>query len=258
MAHTFILVNPQKEPERYAHLVAQIKTVHLPRVSFFHHIWGDEITEDIRLEYCKSDTAMKLHGRNKETEPLSNGEVSLFLNHIECLKKIRRDHTDGLFVIMESDVIFHAGFEQKFAVLLAAVAELPNWDIVNIGNTKSWMRKKHYKAVPIVIHGVKFYREKINRCAEAIVWNYRSVCKFLDYFEETGDIDSPIDMKMDVFSEFQGNFTIYWNEPTFISQGSIDHTFKSHLRLNVKKQRWIYPVLAIFFVGLVLVMQAVL
>ena len=227
----YVLCNKDKETDRYNHLINKFDEVKLQHYEFFNYIWGDEITADMRKKYCKSDYTMKLHGRNMVTKPLSNGEISLFLNNIECLKKIKREYTDGLFIIMESDVIFEEDFNNKFDKLIGSIKELQNWDIINIGNRKQWMNKKdYYHNKPIIINGIYFYREKINRCTEAIVWNYKSICKFLEYFEEKEDIDGPIDTKMDVFSEYIGGFNIYWNEPTFITQGSSNGIFKSLLR----------------------------
>lgn len=227
---TFVLCNKNKEPDRYLHLINQFGKVGFNNYELFNYIWGDEITADIRNKYCKSDYTMKLHGRRMIDKPLSNGEISLFLNYIECLKKIRKDYTEGLFIIMESDVIFEKDFNNYFDKLISSIKELQNWDIINIGNTKPWMNKtNYYHNKPFIINEIYFYREKINRCAEAIVWNYDSVCKFLEYFEEKEDIDGPIDTKMDVFSEYIGKFNIYWNEPTFITQGSHLNMFKSSL-----------------------------
>lgn len=230
----YFLCNKYKEPDRYNLLLKQINQTNLCNYEFFNYIWGNQITPELRKKYCKTDYTMTFHGRSMITKPLSNGEISLFLNHIECLRKIRRDYSEGLFLIMESDVIFQDvnNFNSQLNDLFNSIKMLDNeWDIINIGNTKPWFNnKKYYKNIPVCINNIQFYKEKINRCTEAIVWNYKSVCKFLDYYEVNEDIDGPIDTKMDVFSEFMGSFNIYWNEPTFITQGSTIGIFKTLLR----------------------------
>jgi hypothetical protein len=228
----YFLCNKDKEPDRYNFLIKQIDNLNLQNYEFFNYIWGTDITDTIRKKYCKSDYTMHLHGRSMITNPLSNGEISLFLNYIECLRKIRKEYINGIFIIMESDVIFYDDFNKNLMKLLNSIKLLnTEWDIINIGNTKSWFKiDQCYKNTPIIINNIKFYKEKINRCAEAIIWNYQSVCKFLDYFDEKTDIDGPIDTKIDVLSDFLGRFNIYWNEPTFITQGSICNIFKTSLR----------------------------
>ena len=74
------------------------------------------------------------------------------------------------------------------------------------------------------------YKETINRCAEGIIWNYKSICKFLDLFGETTDIDSPIDTKMDYYSEIKKCFNIFWSHPPLLYQGSVKRIFNSYLR----------------------------
>ena len=80
-----------------------------------------------------------------------------------------------------------------------------------------------------ISRGAKFYKENINRCSEALIWNYSSVKKFLSYFNLKKDIDGPIDTKLDVFSS-TGNFNIYWCNPEIVYQGSILNVYDSHLR----------------------------
>ena len=80
--HTYFLCNKDKEPDRYNSLVKQIKELDINNYSFFSYIWGDEITSELRNKWVKSDTSMRYHNRDMITKPLSNGEISLFLNHI--------------------------------------------------------------------------------------------------------------------------------------------------------------------------------
>ena len=90
MIKTYILCNKDKEPRRFQSVQNQIATFNLSEtlyIEYFNYIWGDEITQEIRKKYCKSDWTMRKHGRNMKDKPLKNGEISLFLNHIECLKK---------------------------------------------------------------------------------------------------------------------------------------------------------------------------
>ena len=235
MIKTYILCNKDKEPERFKSAQNQIVTFNLSEtldIEHFNYIWADEITQEIRKKYCKSDWTMRKHGRNMKDKPLTNGEISLFLNHIECLKKIRKEYSDGNFIIFESDVLFKANFNIKLQTVLNQIQNINDWDIINIGyGTRDYMRRcmGHPKANPIKIGNNKYYKENINSCTEGIIWNYNGICKFLNYYEQKEDIDGPIDTKMDVLSTYIGGFDIYWLEPPLVSQGSVLNIFKSTL-----------------------------
>jgi GR25 family glycosyltransferase involved in LPS biosynthesis len=226
MIKTYIICNKDKEDFRFKKLLFQIQQldINLPNYEIFNFIWGDEITDEIRNKYCKTDYSMKYHGRNIINNPLTNGEISLFLNYIECLRKIRREFKEGNFLILESDVIFSNEFNHFFKKIVESLPKLNNWDIINIGcGSRNYLKRFNYpKTIPFIINNIKFHNENINCCAESIIWNYKSICKFLDYFEINEDIDSPIDTKMDIFSDVKNKFNIFWSVPFLIKQGSLE------------------------------------
>lgn len=233
---TFVIISKENERERYRNFLTQVvkyKLHEILNIHYFKHCWKTDITEEIRKKYCKSDWTMRKHGRNMKDKPLTNGEISLFFNHIECLKKIRKEYSDGNFIIFESDVLFRDIFNVNIRTVLNQIPNINNWDIINIGDgTRDYMKKYmgHPKTKPIEIGNNKYYKENINCCIEGIIWNYNSICKFLNYYEQKEDIDGPIDTKMDVLSTYIGGFNIYWLEPSLVSQGSMLKIFKSTVR----------------------------
>jgi len=235
---TFVIISKNNEPERYNHFLKQVDVNKLNdylNINYFNYCWKSDITQKIRDEYCKSDWTMRKHGRNMKDKPLTNGEISLFLNHIECLKHIRNNFTEGYFLILESDAIFYENFTKtQINKLLKDIDLIKDIDILNIGEGIPVYFKKcgFPKTKPIVVNDSKYYRENLNRCTEAIIWSYKSVCKFLDYFEKDNDndIDSPIDTKLDVLSNYIGGFNIYWPEHYIVKQGSNMKIFKSTIR----------------------------
>jgi len=226
IAHTYFLCNKDKEPDRYESLLQQIHDIGITNYSFFTYIWGNEITPELRSQWVKTDTTMRYHGRNMKDKPLSNGEISLFLNHIECLRSIRRSYTSGLFCIFESDALFYPSYSKNLERILKLAKEKEDIDIINIGSGNGIDKPK---SEPIK-NELSLYKEKINRSSEAIIWTYKGICNFLDYFDKTSDIDGPIDTKMDVYSEYIGEFNIYWAHPSLIYQGSVTKKFISYLR----------------------------
>ena len=67
-----------------------LKTSFIGRhIEYFTFIWKDQITQEIRDKYCKTDVTMRKYGRNMKERPMTDGEISLFLNYIECLRKVK-------------------------------------------------------------------------------------------------------------------------------------------------------------------------
>lgn len=221
---TFFIVNPKYEEDRYNNLLKLIKENNISNYSFIANTWGCDITPELRNILTKTDTAMKYHGRNMIDYPLSNGEISLFLNHVESLRKIRDTYSNGIFLIFESDIIFYDNFKGKIKEVIELSTKV-DWDIINIGRGNGNDIPKSEPIKP----GLNLYKEKRNRFSEGILWNYKGVCKFLSYFEETNDIDAPIDCKMDYYSDILGIFDLYWAEPGLVWQKSAMGILPSHL-----------------------------
>ena len=132
---TFVIMNKEKEPDRYIHFLEEIekhKLADFLNINYFNNCWKTDITPEIREKYCKSDWTMKKHGRNMKDKPLTNGEISLFLNWIFCLKQIRETYSEGNFLILESDAIFINNFnEQRISKILTDINSIENLDILN-------------------------------------------------------------------------------------------------------------------------------
>jgi GR25 family glycosyltransferase involved in LPS biosynthesis len=225
LRHIYFICNKEEENDRFVSLMNQINNLNIENYSIFHHIWKTQITPEFREKWVKTDTTMKYHGRNMLTNPLTNGEISLFLNHIECLREIRKNYKDGYFCIFESDAIFSENFNDNLIKVLDIAKEKSDVDIINIGCGSNQTPKSQ----PLK-NELSLYLEKINKCTEGIIWTYKGVCNFLDYFDKTSDIDGPIDTKMDVYSEYIGGFNIYWAHPPLLYQGSLTGTFNTTVR----------------------------
>ena len=220
----FFLCNKLKEPERYISLLKQITDNNITNYEIVSYYWSDDITTEFKKEWVKTDTAMITHGRPMTTHPLTNGEISLFMNYLTCLKNIRDSNTHGLFFIFESDVIFKGDFFKHVNELIDIVRNRDDWDIVNIGEGAC-----NQLARERVEGRFDIYRERINRCAEGILWSYNGICKFIETFSLTNDIDGPIDTKMDYFSTDMNALNIFWSHPPLVFQGSVKRIFKSHM-----------------------------
>ena len=225
VSHTFFLCNKDKEPSRYESIMKQIDDISLTNYSILSHTWGTDITPEIREKYCKTDTCMRYICREMISRPLANTEISLFLNHIECLRNIRDQYTSGNFVIFESDVLFFDGYSEKITKVLELASQHNDIDIINIGKGNGEL--PHSEAIRDEIW---IYKEPTNKYTEGIIWTYRGVCTFLSHFEKTCDINGPIDNVIEVYSKYFNQLTIYWSHPSLVHQGSICGTWNSTIR----------------------------
>lgn len=225
ITHTYFLCNKEKEQDRYNFIVKQTKELNINNYTVFTHIWGDEITPELYTKWVKTDNSMKYHNRSMITNPLKNGDVSVVLNYIECLKQIRDNYKSGYFLLCESDIVFKNDFNNNINIVFNLINQKNDIDIINIGAGNGMDLPKSETIKPVL----SLYKEKINRCCEGVIWTYNGVCKFLEYFEKKSDIDGPIDTIMDVYSEYVGGFNIYWAHPPLVYQGSVSGIFKSWL-----------------------------
>lgn len=234
---TFVICNKEKESERFDYLNKQIKTLGIDtflEIKILDNLtWSDDITDNFITTMCKTDKSMIQHGRTMSKKPLSKAEISLFMNHLNCLEYIVKNVDNENCLILESDIIFKRGIRNNLFLIRDISKRLKNWDIINIGEGQEiYMKSLGYpKTTPYIIDGYKMYPENISRCAEAIYWNYHSISKILSKFYLEKDINGPFDTYLDVFSSIEyNNFNIYWSENTSFVQGSIKRLFKSHLR----------------------------
>jgi GR25 family glycosyltransferase involved in LPS biosynthesis len=232
----YIICNETKENDRLESIKKQlekIKNKNSFEINFYSYLWGDEITNDIYNKYCKTDNSMKYHGRKKSLKPLSKGELSLCLNNIECLKKIKNKYSSGYFLILESDFIFHKNFEENLINLYEYLKNYyVDFDIINIGTGfRKQMGHELKKNKPLILNkNLKLYLEKKNCCTEGILWNYDSINKFLNYFNNSEDINGPWDTILDELHRFINcTWKIFMLDPSIVDQGSIKGLFKSKI-----------------------------
>ena len=233
MNKIFIICNKDKETERLKNLEKIIDNSKIDRnnIDFFCKYWSDDIiknkNKDNLTEYD-----------NNIFQNLNNAEISLFINHIEILKKIKKNYNSGYFLILESDIFVYPDMEfnyKKINEICDNSNKLDKWDIINIGGscTDIFGSQGYPKSKPIVNKKDKYYKEDRLICIEALIWNYNSICKFLDLFEKynlknNNQITEPIDVILDNLCQSK-DLNLYWKIPCLCKQGSGVH-FSSWLR----------------------------
>ena len=149
------------------------------------------------------------HGRKMINHPLTNGEVSLVLNNIELLRKIKEKYTTGYFLILESDFeLLNNFFDDINAILNYINDSNLKFDIINVGTgfRKNMIKDGFKYEEEIEINQNLKLQLYSNNCqAEALIWNIDSINKFLEYFDKDLDINGPWDTILDNLKK------IYWS-----------------------------------------------
>lgn len=218
MIKIFVICNKSVEVERHDNLISQFKDgcFNVDSIEFFCNTWKTDIDDKHRYN--------KIFFEN-----LKKGEISILINHIELLKKIKNEFKEGNFLIMESDA--HTFGYLKFTnERLNEVCEnskdIKNWDIINIGGScqQIFNEYNYPKTEPIKFKKYKYYNEDRLICIEGLIWNYNSICKFLDLFEiyiniRHFKISEPIDVIIDNLVKNK-KLNIFWCNPALFKQGS--------------------------------------
>ena len=230
MDKIYIICNKEKELDRYNNLEKIIYNSNIDRsyYEYYAKCWSNDITTHDN-HYVYDGYAFV---------NLNPAEISLFINHISVLKKIRQEHTSGLFVVLESDAYTFPGmnFNKEYLDKLVVDSnKLDSWDFINIGAKcqQIFQHDGYPKSTPIQLDTFRFYNEKRMVCIEGLVWNYQSIGTFLELFEEyykenDSVVKDPIDVVIDELCK-SNKLNIYWSSPPLVVQvsGSI---YKSHLR----------------------------
>lgn len=230
----FIICNKNIELERYDNMKKQIINANIDEsnIEYTYKYWSTDI-ENIKLENNNNFIY-----ENNLYVNLNNAEISLLINHINILKNIKKNYSEGIFLILESDAYVFEGMEFtdiKLIELINISHKLKDWDIINIGGSCMDIFRHHGypKNKEIKINNFRFYNEDRLICIESLIWNYNSICKFLDLYDKyniknNNIISDPIDVIIDNLSVLK-NLNIYWTEPCLVKQGS-GSIFKSLLR----------------------------
>ena len=149
-----------------------------------------------------------------------NAQVSCAYKHILSYQKIAESGNE-ISLILEDDISFYSDFENNIEKLLSEIKrrELDNFVLSIEDSTLNYIaRSKREK-------GVLIYPEKYGRTNGAYLIDKKGAQSILDYAKEN-KIDRPIDFYHNLCIE-KGSINMYWSQPAFCRQGSLDGSTKS-------------------------------
>jgi hypothetical protein len=189
------------------------------------------ITPEIMAKYVTDDSVKKLRPLG-----MKKSEISLFLNYKATLEHIRRNYSEGLFFVFESDII---GIAEKVSDLDAFVTDMflkkDRWDLIHIGQDfqgsdyfgkpycekpKTHFTDKYIEDLTTEKDKHRIFRRTNPRCMDSILWNYTGIVKFLDYMNTNPYYNLPLDHYIMDYMETHLEFKQYWSMDTFFIQAS--------------------------------------
>jgi len=155
---------------------------------------------------------------------LNDSEISLFLHHYECFKKIIENQAD-FALILEDDALFNNSFDE---ILKKYIKHLPgDWDMLFLGDGCGLHIPN---AVLNKCKNCNIFRNDSTRCTDSYLISKKCALKLVNTINnENFSSDLPIDFWLNLIIEKE-KLKIYWAEPTIVTQGTQNGCFKSSLR----------------------------
>lgn len=258
ISRVYCVNNPEFEPYRYYLLKNMFKELNIDDdyISYISPTYKTTITEEIYNKYTSNQLVKYLRPTN-----LNKGELSLFLNYKAVLENIEKNYKDGLFLILESDVMVNN--INKFNDFLNFIWN-KDFDLINIGECCDRMFSNniynfptgyriypHNNESPILEYcrinenkngyiedianetdEFRIIRKFYANSTDSYLWKYSGIVKFLDFMKNFEDYSSPFDYYMTNFFEKNINFKHYWLSNDIFKQGSNLGLIESTLKYN--------------------------
>jgi len=228
------------EPESNSRLIKDfIETlgVSIENISFISPTYKTTITDEIYKKYVKSDLMLPYCNRQ-----FKKSELSLALNYKAILENIEKNYKDGIFLILESDVLLLNNILElnSFLELLKPITD--KWDLIHIGYDNSSELSKDIFRSPYctsetpyrnyqlpninfiedltVNSQYRIIRKFHTRCTDSFIWSYNGIVKFLNYMNVENNYGVAFDYYLTNFLENNKDFKHYWSKKTYLIQGS--------------------------------------
>jgi hypothetical protein len=218
-------VDKEIEPERYVRLNNELSTNNIQKfmINYSLPTYYNTLSNLKLYNQIKIDNSKYLRSNARE---LSLRDISLFLNFYIHFKRILGYYKEGLFMILESDVICKDNF-YLINKLLENI-NLPFNHCINFGSGC----QLNIVNDNISNDNIELYKYNETRCTDSLIFSYEGIQKFVNYIESkifTTGIDNPIDFFINEFIKIV-SFDMYWTSPSLTSQGSQTGVYKSNIQ----------------------------
>lgn len=214
--HTYILCNPEKEPDRAAYLCAWLESHTIDPMAYTMGLscYGTDITaqraHSVYNPWQDRKPVEKQRGHNSYN--LKLGEISLVLNWASAAKAaVDAGHT--VVMILESDVLFADDFLPKLTDALHSIRNA-RWDFLSISAGADLRPKRTDDGISQKWYAVTHYYH--TRTTDAMIFKVGMLQKILGtLFPFAEVLDWELNYQLTLH-----NSKSFWLDPPIIRQGS--------------------------------------
>ena len=228
LMHIFCVVNKTEEQDRYHKLQDMFKQHKLDNYyKCISPTWKNTITQEQIKKYIKSTDYLIEYRKaiNLPPKRMSRAELSVILNHRAVLRHISKNYDNGYFLIVESDVQFTENFNMFPEILKQLNNNEDEWDLMYIGKMP---QSNYYKCTQKIVSNDQFkiYTGKEDKTADAMIWKYDTIVKFLKYMKSNLDFKVPYDTYLQQFYRNE-DVKFGWIQPEILFQTTFHGLSKS-------------------------------
>lgn len=213
----YIIAHPEHEKKQIEYLASKMEPLGIS-FEFRCKTWKDRLHDVI----SPHEIHLYKYGYS--------GITSLLLNQIDVFETIVKNNTDGNFLVLESDAIFHDKFLKILEYIGKYVGNLnPQFDMIDLSdgcNLKppSWCHTHNIQADGHLYQAIR------DRTTCSIVFTYKCVKRILDIIKQPSyRFIYPVDHQIYYFVR-NHHFIMYWLYPHIITQGSQNGVYKTNIQ----------------------------
>jgi hypothetical protein len=210
----FVITDKNSESDRYTNLVKQFNTIQIPPylINYTLPTYYNNLDSNLISQFIIDNTKL-MECRNC---PLSDKELSLFLNFYIIFKRIAGYYKDGNFITFESDIYFVNKVDLFYSIFSMLQCNNNNFDCISFGEGWCGSSGKYNDNSETL----ELVSESFTRCTDSFVWSYKGICTFIEYLEKNRVIDWPIDFYLNEFFKNNTSYNFLWTVPYLTIQGS--------------------------------------
>ena len=216
----YFICKEEFEAVRYQRLQQIAQLLNLPKSSytFLCPTYKQTITDEEYTKYVRTPFKQLIPWCDRN---LRRSELSLLLNFRAVLEEIDKKYMDGMFLILESDVVITEDIDRVQPFFEEAEKRKMNWECIHIGhgNDEQFWQTPFQETLTKEGDSLRLSRHLNTRCTDSMLWTKQGIERMLEYMMQTEDYSEPLDHYICRYLENnQEKFSFYWSRPTFFKQ----------------------------------------
>ena len=230
--HIYFICKEEFEPVRYKRLELIINSLSIPEdaYSFLCPTYKHTITDEKYATYVKTPFKELIPWCDRK---LYKAELSLTLNYRAVLEDINKQYKDGIFLILESDIVYKENIYNITNCMNTVYPLRKQWDCIHIGHgsEEQFWKTSFPETLTKKDDSIRLSRHLNTRCTDSMLWSKEGVEKMLYHMTHPEDYSEPLDHYISrYFETHQDIFKYYWSDPTYFIQMTMYGGEKSRIR----------------------------